>query len=76
MGDRAALSQAHRDLDRLNRPPLPSLERFRGIQRLMATEQPDVAKLNLDSLVQDGIVRDLDRSGMIDRLFARHGLAP
>ena len=70
----AAWEQARRDLERLNRRPLPSLERVQGIQRLMAGDQHDIGKLDLGGVIRDHIVSDLDRTGKIDEVFGRHGL--
>jgi NitT/TauT family transport system substrate-binding protein len=54
----------------LNRKPYPSLDGLRNAQRLMAQQNPKVAALNVEHLVEARFVRKLDESGFIDRLYA------
>jgi NitT/TauT family transport system substrate-binding protein len=56
----------------LNRKPYPSLDGLRNAQRLMAQQNPKIAALKVDDLVDARFVRKLDESGFIDRLFAAH----
>src|SRR5687768_518516 len=55
----------------LNRKPYPSLDGLRNAQRLMAQENPKVAALKVEELVDARFVRQLDESGFIDRLYAQ-----
>ena len=54
----------------LNRKPYPSLTGLRSAQRLMARQNPKVAALHVEQLVEPRLVRKLDESGFIDRLYA------
>ena len=58
----------------LNRKPYPSLEGLRNVQRLMALQNPRVANVKVEELVEDRFVRKLDESGFIDRLYGAHGV--
>lgn len=53
----------------LDRKPYPSLDGLRNIQRLMKLRNPKVESLKVDELVDDRILRKLDDSGFIDRLY-------
>jgi NitT/TauT family transport system substrate-binding protein len=53
----------------LNRKPYPSLDGLRNAQRLMAQQNPKVATLKVEELIDARFVRKLDESGFIDRLF-------
>lgn len=53
----------------LNRKPYPSLEGLRNAQRLMAQQNPKVAALKVEDLVDARFVSKLDDSGFIDRLY-------
>ena len=53
----------------LNRKPYPSLDGLRNTQRLMAQQNPKVAALNVEQLIEPRFVRKLDESGFIDRLY-------
>jgi len=54
----------------LNRKPYPSLDGLRNAQRLMAQQNPRIASLKVDDLIDARFVRKLDESGFIDRLYA------
>ena len=53
----------------LDRKPYPSLEGLRNIQRLMKIRNPKVENTKLEELVDDRILRKLDETGFIDRLY-------
>jgi ABC-type nitrate/sulfonate/bicarbonate transport system substrate-binding protein len=53
----------------LNRKPYPSLDGLRNAQRLMAQQNPKVAALKVEDLVDARFVRKLDESGSIDALY-------
>jgi NitT/TauT family transport system substrate-binding protein len=53
----------------LNRKPYPSLDGLRNAQRLMAQQNPKIAALKVEDLVDARFVRKLDESGFIDRLY-------
>ena len=71
LNDAQAAEEGYQDhLLTLNRKPYPSLDGLRNAQRLMAQQNPKIADLNIDALVDARFVRKLDESGFIDRLFA------
>lgn len=53
----------------LNRKPYPSLEGLRNAQRLMAQQNPKIAALSVEQLIDSRFVRRLDESGFIDGLW-------
>ena len=70
MNDAAAAEDGYQDqLLTLNRKPYPSIEGLRNAQRLMALQNPKIAAVNLDDLVDSRFVHKLDESGFIDRLY-------
>ncbi|MGZ9262343.1 MAG: hypothetical protein ACXW6V_22980, partial [Candidatus Binatia bacterium] len=58
----------------MDKKPFPSMEGLRNIQRLMKQRNPKMANIKVDDLVDDQILRRLDESGYIDKLFAAHGV--
>ena len=54
----------------LNRKPYPSLDGLRNAQRLMAQQNPKVAAMSVEQLIEARFIRKLDESGFIDRLYA------
>jgi ABC-type nitrate/sulfonate/bicarbonate transport system substrate-binding protein len=71
LNDTQAAEEGYQDhLLTLNRKPYPSLDGLRNAQRLMAQQNPKIAHLRIDDLVNARFVRKLDESGFIDRLFA------
>ena len=58
----------------MDKKPFPSMEGLRNIQRLMKQRNPKMANIKVEELVDDQILRRLDESGFIDKLFAAHGV--
>ena len=58
----------------IRKPPYPSLERMRDMQRVMALHEPKVLNLRLEAMIEDRFVRKLDESGVIDRLYRAYGV--
>jgi ABC-type nitrate/sulfonate/bicarbonate transport system substrate-binding protein len=56
----------------LNRKPYPSLEGLRNAQRLMALQNPKIAAVKIEDLIDSRIIRKLDETGFIDRLYGTH----
>ena len=54
----------------LIRKPYPSLDGLRNAQRLMALQNPKIAALKIEEVVDPRFVQKLDQSGFIDRLYA------
>jgi len=70
MTDPAAAENGYQDhLLTLNRKPYPSLEGLRNAQRLMALQNPKIATLKIEGLIDSRFVRKLDESGFIDELY-------
>ena len=71
MTDPAAAENGYQDhLLTLNRKPYPSLEGLRNAQRLMALQNPKIATVKVEELIESRFVRKLDESGFIDRLYS------
>jgi len=56
----------------LEKKPHPSLEGVRNVQRLMLSSNPRVGEIKVEEIVDRSIVRKLDDSGFIDRLYSVH----
>lgn len=70
ISDPTVAEDGYRDhLLTLNRKPYPSIDGLRNAQRLMAQQNPKVAALRVEDLVDARFVRNLDESGFIDRLL-------
>ena len=57
----------------VERKPYPSLEAMRNIQRLMALQNPKVAGVRVEELIEPRFIRKLDESGFIDKVTAAYG---
>jgi NitT/TauT family transport system substrate-binding protein len=60
------------NLTELKRKPYASLMTLRKMQRIMASHDARVLKLNIEDLVEDRFVRKLDENGTIDHLYAAY----
>ena len=70
MSDPSLIEEGYQDqLLTLARKPYPSLDGLRNAQRLMALQNPKLAKLRVEDIVEPRFVRKLDESGFIDRLY-------
>ena len=56
----------------LEKKPHPSLEGVRNVQRLMLSSNPRVGEVKLEEIIDGSIVRKLDDSGFIDRLYSAY----
>ena len=73
MTDQVAAENGYQDqLLTLNRKPYPSLEGLRNAQRLMALQNPKIAALKIEDLIDSRFVRKLDETGFIDGLYSTH----
>jgi ABC-type nitrate/sulfonate/bicarbonate transport system substrate-binding protein len=54
----------------LEKKPFPSMEGVRNVQRLMASSNPRVGEIKLEEIVDRSLVRKLDDSGFIDRMYS------
>ena len=55
--------------------PYPSMEGMRNMQRFMKTQNPQVANVNLDNLIDARLVKKLDDNGFIDQTLRSYGLS-
>jgi ABC-type nitrate/sulfonate/bicarbonate transport system substrate-binding protein len=62
------------DLTSVERKPLPSLDALRNIRRLMAVQNPKVAGVKVEELVESRLIRKLDENGFIEKTGAVYGL--
>ncbi len=58
----------------MDKKPYPSMDGLRNIQRLMKLRNPKIGNARVEDLVDDQILRRLDESGFIDKLFAAYGV--
>ena len=69
--DQAAAENGYQEqLLTLNRKPYPSLDGLRNAQRLMALQNPKIAGLKVEELIDSRFVRRLDENGFIDQLYS------
>ncbi len=54
----------------LEKKPYPSLEGMRNVQRLMQISNPRVGEVKLEDIVDRSIMRKLDDSGFIERMYS------
>jgi hypothetical protein len=53
------------------RKPYPAIEGMRNVQRLLKTQNPRIAEVNVDDLVDNRFIRKLDESGFFDRIYGK-----
>jgi NitT/TauT family transport system substrate-binding protein len=56
----------------LEKKPHPSLEGVRNVQRLMLSSNPRVGEVKLEDVIDRSIMRKLDDSGFIDRMYSAY----
>ena len=70
-----AVEEGYQDLlSSIDRRPIPSLEGLRNMQRLLKTRNPKIEGLNVEDLVDDRLLRRLDESGFISRLYTTYSV--
>jgi NitT/TauT family transport system substrate-binding protein len=75
ISDPAVAEDALEDLlKRLDKKPIPSIQGLRNIQRFLQTRNPKVGEVKLDQLIDDSIVRELDKSGFFEKMYAEYGV--
>jgi len=73
--DPAALEEGYQEiLTGLDRRPYPSLEGMKNIQRLLQSREPRLANVKIENIVDDELMRKLDSSGFIDRVYRVYGI--
>lgn len=72
--DAAAAEEGYTDMLRgVDRKPFASLEGMRNLHRLLRPRNPKIAEVKVEDVVDNRIMRKLDESGFIDRVFAAQG---
>jgi ABC-type nitrate/sulfonate/bicarbonate transport system substrate-binding protein len=75
INDASAAEEGYQDLlTGLDRKLVPSIEGLRNAQRLLKTRNPKLEGMNVQTLIDDRIMRKLDEDGFIARLQATYGL--
>jgi NitT/TauT family transport system substrate-binding protein len=68
--DPAPAEEGYQDLLRtMSRKPYPAVEGLRNVQRFTKIQNPRIAEVKVEELVDNRFVRRLDESGFIDRLY-------
>ncbi|HWH78096.1 MAG TPA: ABC transporter substrate-binding protein [Candidatus Binatus sp.] len=72
--DASGAEDAYLDLVRgVDRKPFASLEGLRNAQRLLKTRNPKVGEVKAEDVIDGRLMRRLDDSGFIDKLYAFYG---
>jgi NitT/TauT family transport system substrate-binding protein len=56
---------------RVDRKPYVSVEGLQNIQRFMKARNPKIADINVQTLVDNSVLRELEKSGFIDQVYAQ-----
>lgn len=57
-------------VSRVDRKPYVSVDGLRNIQRFMKVRNPKIGDVKLDKLIDDSILRELDKSGFINQIYS------
>ena len=72
--DAATAEEGYADLHRaVDRKPYASAEGMRNVQRLMALRHSKIAEVKIDNVIDNRIIKKLDESGFIDKVYAAQG---
>jgi hypothetical protein len=75
--DASGAEDAYLDLVRgVDRKPFASLEGLRNAQRLLRTRNPKVGEVKPEDVIDNRLMRKLEDSGFIDKLYATYGASP
>lgn len=74
ISDPAEAEEGYQDLLTAERKPFPSVEGLRNMQRLMKIGNPKLGNVKVEELIDDSILRKLDESGFINRLYSTYGV--
>ena len=55
--------------------PFVSIDGLKNIQRFMKLRNPKIGDINLDRLVDESILRDLEKSGVLEQTLSVKGAA-
>lgn len=70
--DPAAAERGYEDLQNINRKHYPAPARLKALQKVMAFHDSRVLKLSIEELIDDRLIRKLDDSGAIGRLYSAY----
>ena len=72
--DSSSAEDAYHDLLRgVDRKPVPSLEGMRNVQRLLRVRNPKIGEIKAEDIIDNRIMRKLEESGFIERVYATYG---
>ena len=54
--------------------PYPSIDGMRNMQRFMKTQNPLIANVNVENLIDNRVVKKLDESGFVDQMKKMYGI--
>ena len=75
--DAASAEEGYLDLLRgMERKPLPTVESMVHVQRLMKVQNPKIGEVKIDDINDARLVKKLDDSGFIDKVYAAQGMKP
>jgi ABC-type nitrate/sulfonate/bicarbonate transport system substrate-binding protein len=73
--DPAVGEEGYQDLQiSVERKPFPSIDALRNVRRLMATQNPKVANVKIEELIDNRIIRKLDENGYMDKVASSYNL--
>jgi NitT/TauT family transport system substrate-binding protein len=73
--DAAVGEEGYQDLQiSVERKPFPSIDALRNVRRLMATQNPKVANVKIEELIDNRIIRKLDENGYMDKVASSYNL--
>jgi NitT/TauT family transport system substrate-binding protein len=72
--DSVTAEEGYQDTIRsMARKPYPAVEGMRNVQRLLKMQNPRIADVHIDDLVDSHFIRRLDESGFFERLYGAAG---
>ena len=72
--DATAAEEGYSDMLRgIDRKPMASMDGMRNLQRLLNPRNPKIGELKIEDIVDNRIMRKLDDSGFIDKMYATYG---
>ncbi|MSP37614.1 MAG: ABC transporter substrate-binding protein [Deltaproteobacteria bacterium] len=72
--DAVTAEEGYNDMLRgVDRKPFASMEGMRNLHRLLRPRNPKISEVKVEDVVDNRIMRKLDESGFIDKVFALHG---
>jgi NitT/TauT family transport system substrate-binding protein len=75
--DASGAEDAYLDLVRgVDRKPFAPIEGLRNAQRLLKTRNPKVGEVRPEDVIDGRLMKKLDESGFIDKLYAFYGASP